>query len=51
MDRATIRLTIHFVTVLQKIYKIARKEAALETELPLNIFPEDCPYAWEQIIG
>lgn len=34
---------------LQKIYKIARKEAALETELPLNTFPEDCPYSWEQV--
>jgi len=34
---------------LQKTYNIARKEAALETELPLNTFPEDCPYSWEQV--
>ncbi|ASC70039.1 hypothetical protein XM38_009690 [Halomicronema hongdechloris C2206] len=34
---------------LQKIYKIARKEAALETELSLDTFPEDCPYSWEQV--
>ena len=34
---------------LHKIYTIARKDAALETELPLNTFPEDCPYSWEQV--
>ncbi|PSN16960.1 DUF29 domain-containing protein [filamentous cyanobacterium CCT1] len=34
---------------LEKIYQIARKDAALETDLPLGQFPEECPYSWEQI--
>ncbi|PSR15895.1 DUF29 domain-containing protein [filamentous cyanobacterium CCP3] len=34
---------------LEKIYQIARKDAALETDLPLSQFPEECPYSWEQI--
>jgi hypothetical protein len=34
---------------LTKIYRIARKDAALETDLPLSTFPEQCPYTWDQI--
>jgi hypothetical protein len=35
---------------LAKIYRIARKDAALETDLPLSTFPEQCPYTWEQVL-
>jgi len=35
---------------LAKIYLIARKDAALETDLPLSTFPEQCPYTWEQVL-
>lgn len=34
---------------LEKIYQIARKDAALETDLPLSQFPEECPYSWDQV--
>lgn len=34
---------------LEKTYKIARKDTALETDLPLSQFPEKCPYSWDQI--
>jgi len=34
---------------LEKIYKIARKDAALETDLSLSLFPEACPYTWGQV--
>ncbi|NJL45783.1 MAG: DUF29 domain-containing protein [Leptolyngbyaceae cyanobacterium SM2_3_12] len=36
---------------LEKIYRIARQDAALETDLPLGQFPQDCPYAWEEIVN
>lgn len=32
-------------------YRRARKEASLETGLPLNTFPEQCPFTVEQITG
>jgi len=35
---------------LTKIYRIAHKDAALETDLPLSTFPEQCPYTWEQVL-
>jgi hypothetical protein len=35
---------------LGKIYAIARKDAAVETDLPLSTFLEQCPYTWEQVL-
>ena len=32
-------------------YRRARKEASLETGLPLTAFPEECPFTVEQITG
>jgi hypothetical protein len=32
-------------------YRRARKEASLETGLPLTTFPEQCPFTVEQITG
>jgi len=34
---------------LDRIYRIARKDAALETDLPLHQLPETCPYTWNQV--
>jgi hypothetical protein len=36
---------------LVKSYKTARKDAALETDLPLSTFPEQCPYSWDQVLN
>ncbi len=35
--------------ILIKLYGQARKAAAIETELPIETFPLDCPYSWDQI--
>jgi hypothetical protein len=36
--------------VLAKTYKDARKDAAHDSRLPLNTFPEECPWTYEQIM-
>ncbi len=36
---------------LEKIYLTARKEAAIETGLPLNHFPAVCGYTWDQVLN
>ncbi len=38
-------------TLLADEYRQARKIAALETDLPLLTFPEQCPFTSEQITG
>lgn len=35
---------------LEKYYRRARREAAKETELPIDRFPEICPFTLEQIL-
>ncbi|WP_083853474.1 DUF29 family protein [Synechococcus sp. PCC 6312] len=30
------------------MYRIARRDAAIETGLPLNTLPQTCPYSWEE---
>jgi hypothetical protein len=35
---------------LEKTYQTARKEAAIETDLPLSQFPTQCGYTWEQVL-
>lgn len=34
---------------LQSVYARARQEAALQTELPLTVFPVTCPYTMFQL--
>ncbi|MCE7026786.1 DUF29 domain-containing protein [Jiella avicenniae] len=36
-------------TILTAAYRLARKDAADETGLPLSTFPETCPYTVEQL--
>lgn len=40
----------HAPSVLAASYARARRDASSETELPLDTFPETCPYALEQIL-
>jgi hypothetical protein len=40
----------HFLENFDKVYQKARKQAALETELPIQTFPDDCPFAWELVL-
>ena len=34
---------------IEKAYRTARRHAAIETDLPLETFPKDCPYDWKHI--
>lgn len=36
---------------LERLYKLARIDAQIETNLPLNTFPESCPWIKEQLIN
>jgi len=36
--------------MLEPAYSRSRQEASKETQLPLSIFPVDCPYAIEQVL-
>ena len=38
-------------TLITDEYRRARKEASIETHLPLTTFPEQCPFTLEQITG
>lgn len=40
----------YFAEIFDESYAEARKQAADETELSLNIFPENCPFEIEQIL-
>ena len=35
---------------VSKGYKYGRKGASKETFLEINIFPESCPYTWEELV-
>lgn len=37
-------------TALVRAYRDARREASGETNLPLQTFPESCPYDWDAIM-
>jgi len=39
------------LSVLEKAYTPARKDAADETGLPLTTFPESCPYSMEFVLN
>lgn len=40
-----------FREVFEQCYSQARKRAAIETELPLDVFPENCPFTPEQVLN
>ncbi len=40
----------YFEEIFEESYQEARKQAADETELSLNIFPETCPFKVEEIL-
>ncbi|MGK7926168.1 MAG: DUF29 domain-containing protein, partial [Spirulina sp.] len=44
-------LTPFLQDVLAKCYERSRKLAADETGLPLNIFPQDCPFLLEDVLA
>ncbi len=37
-------------TWLEKVYRSARKDAAIETEMTIETFPATCPYTWDQVL-
>lgn len=39
------------VTILEDSYELAREGARDETGLPLNVFPEKCPWTFEQALN
>jgi hypothetical protein len=36
---------------IEHAYRLARLDAAIETELDENEFPVECPYSWDAIVG
>jgi hypothetical protein len=40
----------YYIEVLDDCYQHARKEAAIETGLPLSIFPQDNPFSPDEIL-
>jgi hypothetical protein len=40
----------YYLQIFDKCYRNARKQAKIETRLPLNNFPEICPYTYEQVL-
>lgn len=36
---------------LSDCYNLARKKAAVETRLPLETFPKECPWSFEEVIN
>lgn len=44
-------LTHEIQNIMLRAYRAAAKQASTETGLPLNTFPESCPYSIEQIMG
>ena len=40
----------YYIEVFDNCYQHARKEAAIETGLPLSIFPQECPFSVDEIL-
>lgn len=36
---------------LEQSYQRARRQAAKQTGMPLSVFPEECPYSLESVLG
>lgn len=49
--RASRSLALHAAAELADLYRLARKRAAVQTRLPLETFPETCPYTLEQTLS
>jgi hypothetical protein len=43
-------LKSYYIEVFDNCYQHARKEAAIETGLPLSIFPQECPFSVDEIL-
>lgn len=41
----------YFLEVFDKCYQNGRQDAATETQLPLNTFPEQCPFSSEETLN
>ncbi|MDJ0598446.1 MAG: DUF29 domain-containing protein [Crocosphaera sp.] len=41
----------YFDEVFESCYQKARKQASIETGLPLEIFPINCPFTFEQVLN
>jgi hypothetical protein len=44
-------LKSELIASVHQSYQLARRQAATETEFPVSVFPETCPYTIEQIMG
>ncbi|MBE9005921.1 DUF29 domain-containing protein [Fortiea sp. LEGE XX443] len=49
-DTPSLRRFLQDVEWVEKYYRRARRDAAKETQKPLEIFPNECPYTIEQIL-
>ncbi|MBW4646381.1 MAG: DUF29 domain-containing protein [Goleter apudmare HA4340-LM2] len=43
-------LKSYYVEVFDKCYQHARKEASIETGLPLSIYPQECPFSVDETL-
>lgn len=41
----------HLIAVLNECYEDAKDLAATETELPMDVFPADCPFSIDEILN
>jgi len=49
-DTPSLQRFLQDVEWVEKYYRRARRDAAKETQIPLEIFPNECPYTIEQIL-
>lgn len=41
----------HTAEALAEGYEDARTDAAVETDMPKKVFPENCPYSWDEVLN
>jgi uncharacterized protein DUF29 len=41
----------HIAEAIEEGYEDARTEASVETNIPEQTFPSNCPYSWEEIVS
>ncbi|BBD58087.1 hypothetical protein NIES2109_08560 [Nostoc sp. HK-01] len=49
-DTPSLQRFIQDIEWIEKYYRRARRDAAKETQIPLEIFPTECPYTRDQIL-
>ena len=49
-DTPSLQRFLHDSEWMEKYYRRARRDAAKETQKPLELFPTECPYAIAQIL-